>query len=94
MIIPYVVSYSLVFGAILSNGIMWPLLSKHEGDWYPAGLTSQDFQGIFGYKVLAHASPVIQNLSPMNANFTNMGNCLDRGRLWDYKMPAIPHITS
>ena len=51
MIIPYVVTYSLVFGAIVSNGIMWPLITKHEGNWYPAGLTSQDFGGIFGYKV-------------------------------------------
>ena len=51
MIIPYVVTYSLVFGAIVSNGIMWPLITKHEGNWYPAGLTSQDFRGIFGYKV-------------------------------------------
>ena len=57
------VSYSLVFGAILSNGIMWPLLSKHEGDWYPAGLTSQDFQGIFGYKVLMHASTITSDVS-------------------------------
>jgi hypothetical protein len=51
MIIPYVVSYSLMVGAIISNGIMWPLISMHEGAWYPAGLTGQDFRGLFGYKV-------------------------------------------
>ena len=51
MIIPYVVSYSLMFGAILSNGIMWPLISKQEGNWYPAGESAQSFQGLFGYKV-------------------------------------------
>ena len=45
------VAYSLLFGAIISNGIMWPLISKHEGEWYPAGLQSQNFQGLFGYKV-------------------------------------------
>ena len=60
MIIPYVVSYSLMFGAILSNGIMWPLISRQEGNWYPAGQPAQSFEGLFGYKVspcsILHAS--------------------------------------
>ena len=30
---------------------MWPLISLHEGDWFPAGLSSRDFRGLFGYKV-------------------------------------------
>lgn len=29
---------------------MWPLISKKEGDWYPAGLSSTDFRGLYGYK--------------------------------------------
>lgn len=29
---------------------MWPLISKKEGDWYPAGLSSTDFAGLYGYK--------------------------------------------
>ncbi len=53
MIVPYVVAYSLMFGAVLSNGIMWPLIARREGDWYQSGLTSQDFRGLFGYKVCA-----------------------------------------
>ena len=55
MIIPYVVSYSLMFGAILSNGIMWPLISQQEGNWYPAGQPAQSFEGLFGYKVSHHS---------------------------------------
>jgi hypothetical protein len=51
MICPHVVNWSMLFGAVLSWGIMWPLMSKMEGDWYPAGLDSHDFQGLFGYKV-------------------------------------------
>ncbi len=51
MIVPYVVAYSLMFGAVISSGIMWPLLSQREGQWYEAGLQSQDFRGLFGYKV-------------------------------------------
>jgi hypothetical protein len=50
MIVPYVVAYSLMFGSILSWGIMWPLLTQKAGDWYPAGLQDGDFRGLFGYK--------------------------------------------
>ena len=34
----------------MSWGIMWPLLTDKEGDWYPAGLSDGDFRGLFGYK--------------------------------------------
>lgn len=29
---------------------MWPLISNKEGDWYPSGLSSTDFRGLYGYK--------------------------------------------
>lgn len=45
------VAYSLMFGAIISSGIMWPLIAQREGQWYESGLQSQDFRGLFGYKV-------------------------------------------
>jgi hypothetical protein len=53
MICPHIVNWSMLFGAILSWGFMWPLMAKKEGDWFPAGLGSHDFQGLFGYKVRA-----------------------------------------
>jgi OPT family oligopeptide transporter len=37
-------------GAILSWGIMWPLISKNEGDWYPAGLPRNSFEGLYAYQ--------------------------------------------
>uniref|UniRef100_A0A383W0U8 Uncharacterized protein n=1 Tax=Tetradesmus obliquus TaxID=3088 RepID=A0A383W0U8_TETOB len=51
MICPHIVNWSMLLGAILSWGIMWPLMEKREGDWFPAGLGKQDFRGLFGYKV-------------------------------------------
>ena len=51
MIVPYLVAYSLMFGAVISSGIMWPLIAQREGQWYQSGLQSQDFRGLFGYKV-------------------------------------------
>lgn len=50
MICPPIVDFSFLFGAILSWGIMWPLISQKEGDWYPAGLSKTSFQGLFAYK--------------------------------------------
>lgn len=41
----------MLLGAIISWGILWPELTKKAGDWYPAGLTSKNFKGLFGYKV-------------------------------------------
>eukprot|EP00878_Enallax_costatus_P027358 GHUV01029438.1.p1 GENE.GHUV01029438.1~~GHUV01029438.1.p1 ORF type:complete len:402 (+),score=44.57 GHUV01029438.1:959-2164(+) len=51
MICPHIVNWSMLLGAILSNGIMWPLMAKKEGDWYPSDLKPHDFKGLFGYKV-------------------------------------------
>ena len=65
MIVPYVVAYSLMFGAIISSGIMWPLIAQREGQWYQSGLQSQDFRGLFGYKVCLQLSKstAVHNLS-------------------------------
>ncbi|KAF8398727.1 hypothetical protein HHK36_014585 [Tetracentron sinense] len=51
MICPYIINISLLVGAILSWGIMWPLIEKKEGDWYPAGLGPSNLHGIQGYRV-------------------------------------------
>lgn len=51
IISPHIVNVSVLLGAIVSWGLMWPLISNHEGDWYPAGLKSTDFRGLYGYKV-------------------------------------------
>ncbi|KAL2631052.1 hypothetical protein R1flu_015738 [Riccia fluitans] len=52
MLLPAAVTYSLMFGGVISWGLMWPLIRQREGDWYPAGLDeTRDFRGLFGYKV-------------------------------------------
>jgi uncharacterized oligopeptide transporter (OPT) family protein len=51
MICPHIVNVSLLLGAILSWGLMWPLIRNHQGNWYPAGLTETSFKGLYGYKV-------------------------------------------
>ncbi|KAL0396222.1 UNVERIFIED_CONTAM: putative metal-nicotianamine transporter YSL7 [Sesamum calycinum] len=51
MICPYIINISLLVGAILSWGIMWPLIGQRKGDWYSAEYPSSSLHGLQGYKV-------------------------------------------
>ncbi|XP_030522575.1 probable metal-nicotianamine transporter YSL6 [Rhodamnia argentea] len=51
LICPHIVNCSVLLGAIISWGFLWPFISEHAGDWYPADLGSNDFKGLYGYKV-------------------------------------------
>ncbi|KAF8378910.1 hypothetical protein HHK36_030259 [Tetracentron sinense] len=51
MICPYMVNISLLFGAVVSWGIMWPLIEKNKGHWYNAALSPSSLHGIQGYRV-------------------------------------------
>ncbi|CAL1358413.1 unnamed protein product [Linum trigynum] len=51
LICPHIVNVSCLLGAIISWGFLWPFISEKAGDWYPADLGSNDFKGLYGYKV-------------------------------------------
>uniref|UniRef100_A0ACD5V5W7 Uncharacterized protein n=1 Tax=Avena sativa TaxID=4498 RepID=A0ACD5V5W7_AVESA len=51
MICPYLVNVSLLLGAILSWGIMWPLISTKKGSWYSASVPASSLHGLQAYKV-------------------------------------------
>ncbi|XP_050230400.1 probable metal-nicotianamine transporter YSL7 [Mercurialis annua] len=51
MICPYLINISLLVGAVLSWGIMWPLIDTRKGVWYPADLSPSSLHGLQGYKV-------------------------------------------
>ncbi|KAG2710028.1 hypothetical protein I3843_04G006200 [Carya illinoinensis] len=51
MICPYLINISLLVGAVLSWGIMWPLIDARKGSWYPAELSSSSLHGLQGYRV-------------------------------------------
>lgn len=50
MICPHIVNISTLLGAIISWGIMWPLISKNKGDWYPAKVPESSMKSLYGYK--------------------------------------------
>ncbi|KAM0923611.1 hypothetical protein ACQ4PT_005409 [Festuca glaucescens] len=50
MICPHIVNISTLLGAILSYGLLWPLISKNKGDWYPANEKESSMKSLYGYK--------------------------------------------
>ncbi|KAG6428404.1 hypothetical protein SASPL_112655 [Salvia splendens] len=51
MICPHIVNLSLLLGAVLSYGMMWPLLHKLRGDWFPSEIPESSMKSLNGYKV-------------------------------------------
>nr|DAD18002.1 TPA_asm: hypothetical protein HUJ06_019465 [Nelumbo nucifera] len=50
MICSHLVNFSLILGAVLSWGIMWPLISGLKGDWFPMTLPESNMKSLNGYK--------------------------------------------
>ncbi|CAL9133856.1 unnamed protein product [Musa acuminata var. zebrina] len=59
MICPYIVNLSLLLGAILSWGIMWPLISNQKGHWYPADAPPDSLHGLQGYRVFTAVALIL-----------------------------------
>ncbi|MCO5567062.1 hypothetical protein L7F22_020747 [Adiantum nelumboides] len=59
MICPHIINFSVMLGAVISWGIMWPYITSKSGDWYPEGLGSSDFKGLYGYKVFVAISVIL-----------------------------------
>ncbi|CAI0398450.1 unnamed protein product, partial [Linum tenue] len=51
MICPYLVNISLLLGAVVSWGLMWPMINNQRGNWYPADLPPSSLSGLQGYKI-------------------------------------------
>ncbi|KAL6550330.1 Metal-nicotianamine transporter ysl1 [Orobanche minor] len=51
MICPHFVNLSLLLGAVLSYGMMWPLFRTLKGEWFPADVSESSMKSLNGYKV-------------------------------------------
>nr|UXP87123.1 yellow stripe 1-like-3 [Vigna radiata var. radiata]UXP87124.1 yellow stripe 1-like-3 [Vigna radiata var. radiata] len=51
MICSHLVNLSLLFGAVLSWGIMWPLIKGLKGQWFPESLPESSMKSLNGYRV-------------------------------------------
>ncbi|XP_039134332.1 probable metal-nicotianamine transporter YSL8 [Dioscorea cayenensis subsp. rotundata] len=59
MICSHLVNFSLLLGAIISWGFLWPYIKTKEGLWYPAKLDASSFQGAFGYKIFISIAVIL-----------------------------------
>lgn len=51
MICSHIVNFSLLLGAVLSWGVMWPLINDRKGEWFPASIPQSSMKSLNGYKV-------------------------------------------
>ncbi|CAN6380919.1 unnamed protein product [Urochloa humidicola] len=49
MICSHLVNVSLLLGAILSWGVMWPLIGKQKVNWYSTEASEHSMTSIYGY---------------------------------------------
>lgn len=59
MICPHLVNLSLLLGAVLSYGIMWPLIGGLKGKWYSETLKDSSMKSLTGYKVFISISLIL-----------------------------------
>ena len=79
-ITPLAVNVSMMIGAILSWGIAWPLLENREGEWYPAGLASHSFRGLFAC-ALPSTPPARPPVPCLKKRFALLSSCFTVGGL-------------
>ncbi|CBI27128.3 unnamed protein product, partial [Vitis vinifera] len=59
MICPYLINISVLVGAILSWGLMWPLIKNRKGDWYSSELSESSLHGLQGYRVFISIAMIL-----------------------------------
>ncbi|CBI27129.3 unnamed protein product, partial [Vitis vinifera] len=88
MICPYLINVSVLVGAILSWGLMWPLIKNRKGDWYSAMLSDSNLMGVQGYRVFLSIAMI---LGDGLYNFVKVLGLTIRGFIKQYKkMEVIP----
>ncbi|XP_019160572.1 PREDICTED: metal-nicotianamine transporter YSL1-like isoform X2 [Ipomoea nil] len=56
MICPHIVNVSVLLGAIISWGVMWPVVERLKGEWFPANIPESSMKSLNGYKVFISIS--------------------------------------
>lgn len=59
MICSHLVNLSLLLGAVLSYGIMWPLINQLKGRWFSESLQESDMKSLYGYKVFLSVALIL-----------------------------------
>ncbi|CAN0840847.1 Metal-nicotianamine transporter YSL1 [Linum grandiflorum] len=59
MIVSHQVNLSLLFGGILSFGVMWPLIDDLKGKWFESNLEESSMKSLYGYKVFLSVALIL-----------------------------------
>ncbi|KAG8390443.1 hypothetical protein BUALT_Bualt01G0083900 [Buddleja alternifolia] len=59
MICSHLVNLSLLLGAVLSWGVMWPLIRNEKGDWFPKNISEGSMKSLNGYKVFVSIALIL-----------------------------------
>lgn len=59
MICSHLVNLSLLLGAVLSYGMMWPLIGRLKGVWFAESLQESDMKSLYGYKVFLSVALIL-----------------------------------
>ncbi|PON73554.1 Oligopeptide transporter [Parasponia andersonii] len=59
MICSHLVNLSLLLGAVLSYGVMWPLIGRLKGEWFPESLSESDMKSLYGYKAFLSVALIL-----------------------------------
>ncbi|KAL6004393.1 Metal-nicotianamine transporter ysl3 [Asimina triloba] len=55
----HITNLSLLLGAVISWGMMWPLIKEQKGDWYPGNLHESSMRSLQGYKVFVSIALIL-----------------------------------
>nr|XP_029124454.1 probable metal-nicotianamine transporter YSL8 isoform X2 [Elaeis guineensis] len=59
MLCPYMINASLLVGALISWGILWPYIESKKGDWYSETIPSTSLSGLNGYQVFISIAMIL-----------------------------------
>ncbi|CAN1831157.1 Metal-nicotianamine transporter YSL3 [Linum perenne] len=59
MICSHLVNLSLLLGAVLSWGVMWPLIGERKGNWFSSSLPASSMKSLNGYKVFISIAMIL-----------------------------------
>ncbi|XP_061358194.1 metal-nicotianamine transporter YSL3 isoform X2 [Gastrolobium bilobum] len=95
MICSHLVNLSLLLGAVISWGIMWPLIGREKGEWFPANIPESSMKSLNGYKVFISIALILGDglynfVKVLYFTSTNIHATMKRKNLSTYNDKQLP----
>jgi len=98
MICPHLVNLSLLLGAVLSFGLIWPLIDLRKGQWFPSNLDESNMKALYGYKVFLTVSLILGDgvynfLKILLSSFLSVLQKIKNRQSGKRQVPTLSHTT-